>query len=786
MKVFYFFLFFWSLLPTRSWAQPFTQTVKGRVTESGITRPLAGILVALKHKEGSKSTYTDSAGIFRFEKVPVGRLDLTFTSNNHDPVALNNVLLSTGKELDLTLEMMEKTGRKVLSDVTVSKNGSTNAAAVNSVKNFSTEETQRFAASFNDPARMALSLAGVNATNDASNEIVVRGNSSRGILWRVEGIEIPNPNHFSNGEGGSGGGISILSGQVLSNSSFYSGAFPSEYGNALSGVFDIRFRKGNSDKKEFSLQLGILGLQSSLEGPFSKKQRSAYLVNYRYSTLIFLNAIGLPVVDNAMVPQFQDLSYHLYFPTKRLGTFTLFGMGGLSTAGDYAKKDSSKWVQRSDRFGDESYQFIGVAGLTHTLPLANEKGYIKTVLAWTQEDHRYWMDSLDNAYKAQVAYREGLQYHALRSHVYYYRKLNSSTSVRVGVYYSQLFYRLKAEGLDLSTNVLGTFVDQAGNTGLLQSYVQFKWRPSSRWECAAGAHQTMLLLNQNQAVDPRMGASYRLSKNQTINCAVGLHSRCEPISWYLSDWTDTLGKVTQPNKKLQLTRAVHGVLGHEFSLSAMLKLKTEVYFQYLYKVPIDTSKNGYTSLLNAGTGVNQYRYVNGGEGRNYGVEFTLDRRFANRYFYMVTASIFQSEYRKPQDTWESTRFNANGMCNAMMGFEWNFGRADKNSLALNSRIILRGGNRYTPINEAQSKQEGKEILVSSALYQSRLPAYFRIDASAALRFNYQKSALVCSVEIQNVTNHQNVNRYYYDPILQQVRTVYMFGIMPVFNVKVEF
>jgi len=195
------------------------------------------------------------------------------------------------------------------------------------VKNFSTEETQRFAASFNDPARMALSLAGVNATNDASNEIVVRGNSSRGILWRVEGIEIPNPNHFSNGEGGSGGGISILSGQVLANSSFYSGAFLSEFGNALSGVFDIRFRKGNSDKKEFSVQLGILGLQSSLEGPFSKKSQSSYLINYRYSTLILLNAIGLPVVDNAMVPQFQDLSYHLNFPTKRCGNFTLFGMG---------------------------------------------------------------------------------------------------------------------------------------------------------------------------------------------------------------------------------------------------------------------------------------------------------------------------------------------------------------------------------------------------------------------------------------------------------------------------
>jgi hypothetical protein len=780
-----FHFFVWCFLPFFTWAQPFTQTVKGKVVESGIGKPLRQAHIQLLQKGNKWNTQTDSLGFFRIENVTIGRVDVLATLENYETVTLNNLLLSTGKELDLTIEMTEKTGRKVLSDVTVSKKSSTNDAAVNSVKNFSTEETQRFAASFNDPARMALSLAGVNATNDASNEIVVRGNSSRGILWRVEGIEIPNPNHFSNGEGGSGGGISILSGQVLSNSSFYSGAFPSEFGNALSGVFDIRFRKGNTDKKEFSVQLGILGLQSSLETPISRKKSGSILVNYRYSTLIFLNAIGLPVVDNAMVPQFQDLSYNVYLPTRRLGVFTLFGLGGISTAGDYAVKDSLEWEQRSDRFEDESYQFVGVSGCTHTLPLHEGKGFLKTVLALTKETQRYRMDSLDDQYQVQPAFVQETDYQALRAHSFYSRKINAALNVRAGIYYSQLYFNLFSKGLDINTNQFGTFVEDKGSTGLIQSYVQAKWRPISSLELVGGVHYTMLRLNQKQNLEPRVAGLFRIAANHSLSLAFGVHSRCEPISLYLSQIANS-GGTSQPNKELALTRAFHGVLGHEWSLSAALKLKTEAYVQYLYQVPVDTSAQNALSILNAGLGIHQNSFVNQGEGRNYGLEFTLDRAFSSQFFYMLTGSLFQSEYRMPQNDWRSTRFNANGMCNVMVGYEWNFGRSDKNALALNTRIILRGGNRYTPIDEDLSKQEGKEVLVKTAQYEARLPAYFRMDASAALRFNYQKWALVFSTEIQNVTNQQNVSRYYYDPLLQQVRTLYMFGIMPVFNVKVEF
>ena len=185
------------------------------------------------------------------------------------------------------------------------KNRAQNDLALVSARGFSVEETQRYAGSFDDPGRMAQSYAGVAAGDDGSNELVVRGNSPRGVLWKMEGMEIPNPNHFSE-QGSGGGAISMLKGGMMANSDFYTGAFPAEYGNAASGVFDINLRKGNNQKREYAAQIGLLGVEGAMEGPFKAGYEGSYLVNYRYSTLDMLRAIGIDVVGD-QVPVFQGL-----------------------------------------------------------------------------------------------------------------------------------------------------------------------------------------------------------------------------------------------------------------------------------------------------------------------------------------------------------------------------------------------------------------------------------------------------------------------------------------------
>lgn len=772
---------------TSFFAQNYTQTLKGKVIDLDTKIPLHGVKIVLLNTEPKNGTVSDADGNFRFEKLPIGRYDIRFTLAGYDDVTLNQIQLSTGKELMLNIEMSERI--KEMETVTVratDKNKPLNEMATVSARTFNVEETQRYAASFNDPARMAVSFAGVNTSNDASNEIIVRGNSARGMLWRVEGIEIPSPNHFSNGEGGSGGGISLLSSQILGSSDFFTGAFPAEYGNALSGVFDIRFRKGNYQKREYSVQLGILGLQSSFEGPFSKKYNGSYLINYRYSTLIFLNAIGLPIVDNALVPQFQDLSYNFSFPTKKLGNFTVFGLGGISTAGELAVKDSSIWEKRSDRFQDNNYQFIGATGITHTYLLKNQKSYLKTVAALSKDNVKYRLDSLDNAYSPRTAYNENFNYQTARLNVFFNHKFNPKHILRTGLIYSHYFYSILSKGLDLNSGQQGTFIDEGGNTGLIQGYAQWKYKITSTFDLNSGFHSSYFLLNKKATIEPRFGMQWRFAEKQSLSAGVGLHSRIEPISVYLSRVYSSPSTYSQPNFNLGLTRSMHSVVGYDWNFAEKWRLKSEVYFQYLFNVPVDSSPNSIESILNANAGVNRTSFINRGLGRNYGMEVTLEKFFSKNYFFLFTGSLFQSEYTMGDGVWRSTRFNGNYMLNTLGGYEFKFGKDKKNSLGLNTRITWRGGNRFTPINEAASIQSGYEILYTDKAFTEHVPDYFRIDVSSNVRFNFHTWAFSIAVEIQNVTNRLNINRYFFDPYTKEVRTAYMFGIMPVFNFKFEF
>lgn len=769
-------------------AQKYTQTIRGRILDRDNQMPLFGASVVLDGTNPLLGSVADEQGYFILQQVPVGRYNIRVSYLGYEDIMLQQVQVLAGKELVLNIEMIERI--REIEAIAIQgnheKDKPLNEMATVSVRTFHVEETQRYAASFNDPARMAVSFAGVSTSNDASNEIIVRGNSARGMLWRVEGVEIPNPNHFSNGEGGSGGGISILSSQVLGSSDFFTGAFPAEYGNALSGVFDIRFRKGNYDKREYSVQLGVLGLQASLEGPFTKKYNGSYLLNYRYSTLVLLNAIGLKIVDNALVPEFQDLSFVFHFPTRKAGSFTFWGMGGLSKAGEIAIKDSTKWERRSDRFEDHNNQAVGVAGLTYTYAFRNQKTYLKNVLSFSADHLGYRLDSLDQQYESHTAYKDEFTYYTARTHFFVNHKFNPRHILRAGFFYNHYFYQLYSQGLIFDSGQQGVFVNENGHTGLLQSYAQWKFRISDRLELNTGFHQLIFLLNKQFSFEPRIGMQWKPAQRHALNLGAGMHSRMEPVSNYLSRmYLDSLHYV-QPNRNLDLTRSVHVVAGYDWAFWEQMRLKAEVYFQYIYSVPVDTITGSTECMLNLSAGTVRSPYHNEGLGRNYGLEITLEKFFSKNYFFLLTGSVFQSEYNMGDGIWYSTRFNGNYMLNALGGYELRFGKSKQSSWGINARIIWRGGNRYSPIDTIASIAAGREISIQGLTYSERVPDYFRMDVSTHLRFNFKKWAFSIAAEVQNVTNRLNVNRYFYDPYTKEVRAATMFGIMPVFNFKFEF
>ena len=763
-------------------SQNYTQTIKGTVLDKDSKTALWGSSIVVLNSAPLIGVLTDSAGNFKLKNVPVGRHTIKITFIGYEDLVLPEILVSTGKELVLNIEMQEKiTSMKTVTiKADKNKDQAINSMATISARSFNIEQTGRYAACLNDPARMAQSYAGVASNGDETNEIIIRGNSPRGLLWKLEGVEIPNPNHFSNGEGDSGGGVSMLSNNMLANSDFFTGAFPAEYGNALSGVFDINLRKGNTEHHEYALQLGVLGMEAAAEGPFSKEDKGSYLVSYRYSTLDFLYKIGVNVAGN-IVPNYQDAQFNLYFPTKKAGKFNLWGIGGTDSDANTPKMDSSKWQTYKDILNYDDFHKTGVIGLTHMYPFRNNKTYIKTVAAVSYERSVTIEDTLDKNYNLRPISRDTFDYIISRISVMLNHKFNSKNILRTGIIFGNYNYSLSAKDLDPNEGILRSYLNSKGNTSLAEYYIQWQHRVSENFTINTGLHSMYFLLNNKYSIEPRIGLKWQLSNIMALNAGIGLHSRIEPISNYMSEMPDG----SRPNVNVNYTRSFHAVIGYDYSIREDLHLKVESYFQYLFNVLVQDTASSY-SVLNDVGGFTNLALVNKGTGHNYGIDMTLEKFFTKSYYFLITSSLYESKYKGSDGVMRNTFFDGNYIFNALGGKEIKTGKEKNNIFNINSRIIWKGGNRMTPIDIQKSIAENQAVYVESETFKIKGSDYFRIDLQLSYRKNRPKYSWIISLDFENLTNHKNVYDEYYDKETKQIEKNYNLGILPILNFKIEF
>lgn len=781
--VFLHLLFF----PSISSAQKYTQTVKGTVLEKGIKTPLIGATVVAILPEGSEprtlGAVTDVDGHFRIAQVPVGKIGISVTYLGYKDAILSSITVNSGKEVELSIEMEESVlkANEVVITAKVEKQKPLNELATVSARTFSVEETQRFAAAVNDPARMASSYAGVVMGHDGNNIIVIRGNAPNGLLWRMEGVEIPNPNHFSN-VGSSGGGISILSAQVLSNSDFMTGAFPAEYGNALSGVFDLKLRKGNTDKMEYTLQAGVLGLDVAAEGPMRMgKQTGSFLANYRYSTLSLLSKMGVEIGDAET--NFQDLSFNMWMPAGKAGTFTMFGMGGLSTQTTPGKADSTEWA--SDLYSKYKGDFLantGAVGITHSK--AWERTFIKTVLVASGTENSFNEDEFQSDYTLRRNYDQQHQQTKYTLSTVLNHKFNARHFLRAGAYFNLLDFRFRQSEWDFSENYLRQYIRTTGNTQTLNAFAQWQFRASEQWTLNGGLHTQTLFLNNSTSLEPRASVKYAFTERSSLSLGYGLHAQTQPMGVYFvgaENGADT------PNHNLKSTKAHHLVLSYDRMMSGNLHLKTEAYYQYLYDVPVSAAGPTSFSLLNSIDGFESQALVNEGNGRNYGFELTFEKFLTRGLYFLLSSSVYSSEYRGSDGIWRDTRFNGNYANTFTAGKEWQWNTSRKNrSIALNMKLVHAGGLRDTPVDVAASRAEGRTVRDESRAYEENMPDYFRLDLGARLKRNYAHLTTTLGIDLQNASNRANVLNRYYDQVAEEVKYSRQAGLIPVLFYKVEF
>lgn len=792
MKNYLLFILF--ALPAILCGQSYTSVLKGTVVDKDSRQPIVGANVvytpiaskAWQPGEG-QGERSDEKGAFYFKNVPTGRVSLKVSFIGYEDVYLGQILVTTGKETAVTIEMQEKVTKinEVVVNAAKDKGRPENPFATVSAISFTVEDTKRFAATEDDPARMVQSFAGVVSAGDDNNNIVVRGNSPRGLLWRMEGVEIPDPNHFAGAEGSTGGGVSILSANMLSRTDFYTGAFPAEYGNAISGVMDLNLRQGNPDKREYTIQVGVLGLEAALEGPFSKNYKGSYLVNYRYSTLEVFSLIGINVAGN-QVPKYQDLSFNFFFPTKHIGTFTLFGIGGMSSLGNTVTGDSAQWTSFADRTENSLAQKVGVVGMTHSYLFDDKKTLLKTVVTLDGMTNVDGEDTVSNQYVRTPLEKNAFNYVYVTAATYINRKVDIRNTIRAGLQYQNIGYNLYQDAVSDTGGPYANQINARGNTFLLQGYYQWKHRFSDLFNVISGIHFTYGGINGKFYAEPRLSGEYRISRRMSLTAGTGLHSRMDPVSTYTAVLPAGAAQDPNQNRHLDFTRSAHFVLGYNWSFFRDYSFKVEAYYQYLFSVPVGTGANSYFSVLNLNDGFANFPMQSTGVGYNYGIELTVQKFFSNNFYFMFTLSLFDSKYRASDGIWRNTAYDNRFVTNILGGKEFVVGKKKLNRIGLNAKVLWRGGAPDTPIDLPASEAAGNTVYINSLTNSIRDPNYFRIDFGANYRRNKKKYSWVLSLDIQNLTNRLNVANIQYDKDTRAIDYQYNLGIIPVLSYKVQF
>ena len=750
-------------------AQNLEQTIRGKIMDKQTLELLSNVTVKLV--PGNHVSFSDSLGRFYFHKIPLGRYSISFSRLGYLPASIPNLELRSGKEINLPIELEEAPQflREVIVVSERAKDRAKNEMAMVSTRQFSVTEANRYAGGFQDPARMTLNFAGVtNAGSDQNNEIIIRGNSPKGLLWRMEAIEIPNPNHFGDGQGSTSGIISMINSTSLANSDFMSGAFPAEYGNASSGVFDLRFRRGNNEKREWMAQLSVVGIDVASEGPIGKNGGS-YRAGARYSTLELLLKSGLININSGnFKPAYRDLNYTIDIPLKKAGLLTFWGLAGANDTED--EKSTTK---------DYSNSAMGAFGLSYKLPF--KKGHLSTVLALTTESANVSkIELMANAWKTT---RDQLyRYPNVRLNATYVYKWNASLTAKFGINISQLSFELKDDRWDGKKIV--NYLNESNSTYYIQQFGQIikKWTPV--FQTTFGLHAYQFELNQSKAIEPRMAISIDNHSGGRFGVGIGWHSRIEPISTYLFKKYIANGNFFQPNKNIKPSQAIHQVVSYDQRIGENTRLKVEAYIQNINQVPIDTAMNGLFSLVNYTSGIPNQVLENTGKGINKGIELTLERFLADNFYYLVTASLFDSKFQNKDLVWRNTQFNNLFAGNILVGKD--FQLAKQKSLSVNLRYLLRGGNRYTPINLAESIKRNTTVGIQSKAFESQYPNFERYDFSLAYRINKLNHTWSFRLDLQNIFNTKNIIEERYDSNLKGLSYRFALPLIPIISSQLEF
>ncbi len=772
-------------------AQTPGQTLRGTVNDADNARPIFGASVVLLGTNPLIGTTTSESGSYTLTFVPVGRYQLQVSHLGYQALTVAEVLVESGRETVLNVQLQERADS--LQTIVVKASGYRPVSPVNS-HTLTVEEQFRFPATFFDPARLAMAHPGVAGNNDGTNVISVRGNSPNALQWRLEGVEIVNPNHTANAgtfgdrPTGAGGGVNILSAQLLGTSTLFTGAFPAQYGNSLGGIMDMHLRKGNDQRHELIAQAGFLGIEAAVEGPISvgsrprspvtNHQSPSFLLNYRYSFTGLLTSMGVDFGDEETA--FQDVAFHVSLPSG----FTFFGLGGKSSTLYRSPTDSANIDK--ERFNIDFNSKMGATGLTYVRPVGKHSVWQNAFVVSALEHDRnssFAFDFLSNNEREYDLVR--LQKTALSSRISY--KINASNHLEAGI---QVTFSEDVYSSLLKKNSKTYFLNIAsGDILRVQPFAEWHSNFGNGFDLTLGAQLSSLTQDRTEIFfEPRMNLGKMFGSGKLV-LAYGAHS--QQLAGQLSQasfWSTT------PKS----SRAHHLVLGYKHKVRNALIFNAETYFQYLYDVAIQSGEGSTFSAINMtdfsvkyleldSNLFPKYELENSGQGRNYGLDLSLQKYLTDRYFFLLAGSLYRSEYTAADGKWHATRFDGGHTLNLTAGREVAKQKNGKTIInGISGRVAWLGGFRDTPIDLVASKEVGYTVFQQQFAFTEKLDDYFRIDLRLYKKWNKTGKNSMLSLDIQNITSRKNAQYHYYDSVQDKVLLKRQLGLIPILTWRGEF
>lgn len=742
------------------------QTLRGEIRDQHTNLPISGARVFF-YTTDKATTLSDENGTFRFDALPSGIGLLTVDAEGYVPFSLSEVSVAAGKERIVAVLLTPGTVEATITPVDIVETRPLRQTMPLGEIPLSREQNLYYPMTYYDPARLAMAWPGVVQTDDGTNGMSVRGNNPGLVRWKLNGVDIINPNHlpnagtFSDRPAVGGGGVLMLSAQMIDNSSLITGAGTVGYNDGIGGIMDLNLRKGNNQRHEQTIQAGLIGLDAAVEGPLSKKKRGSYLMNYRYSTVGLLGLMGVSFGGEKIT--FQDFALNIHLPGKQQkNAWSIYAIAG-NSKNIFTKPDSAAVYKELFNIDFNSRTII--TGISHT-------GYNRS--NWTYKTGLSFSTQANNRSQKKENYENSNTQDHLRM------TINHSSRVTMLPHLSFLF------GVNLSANIfhledktaiidpftyseVGFYNDDLVAQGWLAGETSFS---GGRIKVHFGINPITSIYGT--ALDPRVQFYWKPSDQHQFIASVAGYSQAAPL------WQQ------YPQ---QMLHASNYAIRYNYNTPGQWILSAEAFTQGVSDILVNRNGRDGFSYVNETEGNVFLGTIPNGTANNTGIELMALRRFSQGWFLNANATLLRSVYQGSDGITRRSRWDVGQIANLTAGREWH--RKNRRKLSgrlfgMDGRAVFSGGMRSTPVDASASAAQSQTVFIYTNGYSEKEKPYFRLDGRIYWKRSIKnRRNSTFALEFQNLTMQQNLAYRYFDPYTQQVESKYQLGLVPNLSWRVE-